>query len=207
MTTFFLNSAYFEVSSLGLGNFEVSVSKFLTRSWSRSRRSRCWLHHCLHHKENAPWKYALHSHLLYFEIFFMWSCIRVCHKGVAYFLSSVTAFSELTHKCRYHCELHTTESVMDLNSQQLRLRFSHFSLSSLNRTHFWNLLSELFFTLRLSEILFLLWSAWYLFCEHFPQISKNLRTINDQINISGEKPSRLDIFAKLFQTMRTKPAS
>ena len=56
---------------------------------------------------------------IYFEIFFKWSCIRVCHKCVAYFLSSVTAFSELTHKCRYHCELHTTESVMDLKYQKL----------------------------------------------------------------------------------------
>jgi len=26
-----------------------------------------------------------------------------------YFLSSVTAFAELAHKCRYYCELHTTE--------------------------------------------------------------------------------------------------
>ena len=26
----------------------------------------------LHHKENSPWKHALHSHL--FEIFFKWSC-------------------------------------------------------------------------------------------------------------------------------------
>jgi len=26
-----------------------------------------------------------------------------------YFLSSVTAFAEWAHKCRYHCELHTTE--------------------------------------------------------------------------------------------------
>jgi len=30
---------------------------------SRSRKLRSWLHHCLHHKENAPWKQALHSHI------------------------------------------------------------------------------------------------------------------------------------------------
>jgi len=59
---------------------------------------------------------------IYFEIFFKWSCIRVCHKGAAYFLPSVTVFSELVHKCRY-CELHTTESVIDLNYQQLRLAY------------------------------------------------------------------------------------
>jgi len=40
--------------------------KVLTRS--RSRRLPFWLHHCLHHKENAPWTQALHSHL--FWIFF-----------------------------------------------------------------------------------------------------------------------------------------
>ena len=38
-----------------------------------------------------------------------------------YFLSSVTDFSELAH-------IHTTESEMDLNYQQIRLRFSHKSL-------------------------------------------------------------------------------
>jgi len=38
------------------------------------------------------------------------------------FLSSLTAFAELSHKCRYRCELHTTESEMDFKYQQLRLR-------------------------------------------------------------------------------------
>jgi len=58
-----------------------------------------------------------------FEIFFKWSYIEFATK--LYFLSSVAAFAELAHKCRYHCELHTTESEMDLNCQQLCLRFSH----------------------------------------------------------------------------------
>jgi len=40
------------------------------------------------------------------------------------FLSSVAVFAQVAEKCRYHCELHTTESLMDLNYQQLRLRFS-----------------------------------------------------------------------------------
>jgi len=31
----------------------------------------------------------------------------------------------LAHKCRYHTELHTNESEMDLNYQQLRLWLSH----------------------------------------------------------------------------------
>jgi len=45
---------------------------------------------------------------IYFEIIFKWSCIRICHKGVGYVLSSVTDFAELAH-------IHTTESEMDLN--------------------------------------------------------------------------------------------
>jgi len=32
-----------------------------------------------------------------------------------YFLSFVTDFDELAHKCCYHGELHTSESEMDLN--------------------------------------------------------------------------------------------
>jgi len=45
---------------------------------------------------------------IYFEIFFKWSCTRICHKGVGYFLSFVTDFAELAH-------IHTTESEMELN--------------------------------------------------------------------------------------------
>jgi len=46
------------------------------------------------------------------------------------------------------------------------------------------------------------------FCEHFLQISHNLRTINDEINISGEKPRNLeDALTNLFQTMRNRPVS
>ena len=45
-----------------------------------------------------------------------------------YFLSSVTTFAELAHKRRCHCELHTNESEMDLNYQQLPFRLSHLSV-------------------------------------------------------------------------------
>jgi len=38
-------------------------------------------------------------------------------------------------------------------------------------------------------------------------MSHNLKTINDQINISGEKARNLDTVAKLFQTMRKRPVS
>jgi len=42
-----------------------------------------------------------------------------------FFLSYVTAFAELSDKCRYHCQLHTTETEMDLSYRQLCLWFSH----------------------------------------------------------------------------------
>ena len=45
------------------------------------------------------------------------------------------------------------------------------------------------------------------FCEHFLQISRNFRTINDQINISGDKPRKIDTLAKQFETMRNRPVS
>ena len=42
-----------------------------------------------------------------------------------YFRSSVTAFPDLAHNYRHHCELHTTECEIGLNYQQLLLRRSH----------------------------------------------------------------------------------
>jgi len=82
----------------------------LTTSWSRSRRLRSWPI-TVYTTKKMPHE-STRFIRIDFEIFFKWSCICVCHKGVAHFLSSVTAFSELTYKCRYHCELHTTESEM-----------------------------------------------------------------------------------------------
>ena len=68
------------------------------------------------------------------------------------------------------------------------------SLHWLNKTHFWNLLSELFSTLRLSEILFLFMNfLMFIFESTFYEYV----VINDQINISGEKPWKLDTLAKL----------
>ena len=42
------------------------------------------------------------------------------------------------------------------------------------------------------------------FCEHFLQISHNLRTINAQINIRGKKSRTLDTLAKLFHCILTR---
>jgi len=49
---------------------------------------------CFHATKKIPHE-SIRSIHIYFEIFFMWSCIRVHHKGVAYTLSSVTTFAAL----------------------------------------------------------------------------------------------------------------
>jgi len=38
-------------------------------------------------------------------------------------------------------------------------------------------------------------------------MSHNSKTINDRINVSGEKARNLDTLAKLFQTMGNRPVS
>ena len=71
---------------------------------------------------------------IHFEIFFKWSSRLYEFATKVYFLSysSVITFVELVHKCRYHCKLHTNESEMDLNHQQLRLRLFHVSKYDIN---------------------------------------------------------------------------
>ena len=77
---------------------------------------------------------------IYFEIFFKWNCIRVCHKSVL----SVIRYSvaELVHKSRYHCELHHgrrkgafCEHFLQISNKtwlrSLRLRRSPRTLTSL----------------------------------------------------------------------------
>jgi len=72
--------------------------------------------YCFHTTKKMPHE-STRSIRIHFEIFFKWSCRLYEFATKVYFLSSVTAFAELGHKCRYHCELHTTESGMDLNYQ------------------------------------------------------------------------------------------
>ena len=82
-------------------------------------------------------------------------------------------------------------SEMDMNYQQLCLRLSHFSVlvgqNSLLKSFVW--------------IVFCIWAirnafAFHKlpnihFCEHFLQISHNLRTINAQINIRGKNNTKV----------------
>jgi len=67
-----------------------------------------------------------------------------------------------------------------------------------------NLLSELFSTLRLSEILFLFISCSISIFWARAANSHNLRKINGQNNTCGEKTKNLDTLAKLLQAMRSR---
>jgi len=67
-----------------------------------------------------------------------------------------------------------------------------------------NLLSELFSALPLSEMLFLFINCLISIFEHFLQLSHNIRIINRQKNMSGEKAKKLDTLVKLFQAMRSR---
>jgi len=102
-----LASGFF-MKSLSRSFNQVLVSKVMVLTTSLSTP----------HKENAPWKHALHSHIF-------WNLFHVeLYTSLSQGCTFVTAFAQLAQKCRYHCELHTTESEMDLNYQHLRLRFS-----------------------------------------------------------------------------------
>ena len=79
---------------------------------------------CFYTTNKTPQESTLSSRI-YFEIFFKWSCSLYEFARKVYFLWSVTTFAELSHKCRYHCKLHTNESEMDMNYQQLRFRLPH----------------------------------------------------------------------------------
>ena len=191
---------------------------------------------------------------IYFEIFFKWSCVRICHKGIGIargakgpcsppkYLENIVIlcferrFSKQNSVIRpkssifrpqnflaptiylgwlRHCKKVYFLSSILLNWRiftQLSLKWtwtinkyvsgSLIRLCWLNRTHFGNILSELFSTLRVSQMLFFHKLSNIHFWEHFLQLSHNLIIVNDQISISGEKPWKLDTLAKLFQTMR-----
>jgi len=63
-------------------------------------------------------------------------------------------------------------------------------------------LSEMFSTLRVSEMLFSFHKLPNIhFFEHFLQIGRNVRIINGRNNMSGEKKTKLDTLAKVRQAM------
>jgi len=104
----------------------------------------------LHRNENSPWKHALHSHLFWnrFQVELYTSLPRRCT------FCHLLQLAELAHKCRYHCELHTNGSEMDLNYISNYVCGSHLSVlveqNSLLKSFVW-----IISTIRLSEMLLL----------------------------------------------------
>ena len=135
---------------------------------------------------------------IYFEIFLKWSY-------------RLLGYTSLPHRCTFSHLLHLlnwrTKVVIIANSTQMSLQWTwtiNYVCSSLiflclmNRTHFCNLLSELFSTLRLSEMLLLSINCLISIFASTLQISHKLRTINAQINIRGKKTRKLDTLANCF---------
>jgi len=118
--------------------------------------------------------------------------------------SSVTTFAELAYKCRCHCELHTNESEMDVNYQQLCLRLSHLSVLVEQNSLLKSFVRIVFYISAIRNAFASHKPPNIGLCERFLQISHNLRIINDQINISGEKSRKLDTPAKLFPCISTR---
>jgi len=112
------------------------------------------------------------------SIIFKWSCRLYEFAAKVYFRSSVTTFAELKHTCRYHCELHTNEFEMDLNYQQLRLRLSHFSVLVEQNSLLKSFVRIICYTSTIRNAFAFHKLPNIHFCEHFLQISHNLRTIN-----------------------------
>ena len=60
-----------------------------------------------------------------FEIVFRWSFFRVCEKILVSCHPLQVLLNWSIIQYHYYCELQTTESELDLNHPQLRLRYSH----------------------------------------------------------------------------------
>ena len=97
----------------------------------------------------------------------------------------------------YHFQVADNVMRMDVHKT---LYLFYIPLVCAGWTSIHNLLSEMFSTIRLSEMLFLfinrLISAFF---EQFLQISYNLRVINGQTNMSGEKTKNLTLSQNCFK--------
>ena len=91
-----------------------------------------------------------------------------------------------------------------VNYQQLRLRLSHLSVLVEQNSLLKSFVRIIFYTSAFRNVFASHKLPNVHFCEHFLQISHNLRTINAQINISGEQLRKLDTRAKLFHCILTR---
>ena len=135
--------------------------------------------YCFYTAKKIPHE-STRSIRIYFEIILKWSC-RLCEfDKKVYFLSSGTTFAELEHKSRYYCELHTNESQMDLNYQQLRLRLSHLSVLVEQNSLLKSFLQIVFYTSDIRNAFAFHKLPNIHFCEHFLQTSHNYSKNNQR---------------------------
>ena len=92
---------------------------------------------------------------------------------------------------------------MDLNHQQLRLRLFHLSGLVEENSLVESFVRIVFYTSAIRNAFASHKQRDIHFCEHFVQIGHDSRTINAQINFSGEKIRKLDTLAKLFHCILT----
>jgi len=136
----------------------------------------------LHHKENSPWKHALHSH--WFEIVFRWSCIRVYEEVI--FLSSFTDFPELG----YHpisLLLWTADNWVRTGPELSTSAFAVLTSFCAGWTSLLKIQSEIFSTLWLSEMLFLFINYSMSIFRALSEYKSLFQKINDQNTSSGGK--------------------
>jgi len=98
----------------------------------------------LHHEVNAPWKHALHLHI-FWNLFQVELHTNVPQRCTFCYLLQIL----LNWRIIFQLSVKWTWTINNYVCGSL------ISLCWLNRTHFWNLLSELFSTLRPTEMLFL----------------------------------------------------
>jgi len=115
--------------------------------------------YCFYTTKKIPHK-STRSNRIYFEIILKWSC-------------RLYKFAELEHKTRYYRELHTNESQMDLNYQQLRLRLSHWSVLVEQNSLLKSFVQIVFYTSAIRNAFAFHKLPNIHFCEHFLQTSHN----------------------------------
>ena len=118
-------------------------------------------------------------------------------------LASAEIFSGQGQRCKFAYPSQVDDNAMQMDVHKTIYTFYPISLCWLNlnsQSFVWNV----FYTLAIRNAISF-HKQFYIHCfEHFLQSSHNLRLINSQNNMSGEKTRKLDTLAKLLQAMRSR---
>ena len=137
---------------------------------------------------------SIRSIHIYFEIFFKWICVRICHKGV------------LSGNRHRFCWIGAYSHNWVRNGPELSTNTGAFAVLSLVCAGWTELTSKyfvriIFYTLPIRDAFSFHKLPNVHVWEYFLQISHNLRTINSQINISDEKPWNLTFSQNCFKQL------